>query len=250
MHVVITSFSNPLIKRIRTLHRARGRRSAALTLVEGPTAFTQMAAAGVSPEVIIAVEDDAETAALCSRYGWTPVLVSAEILESAGDTVHPQSPIAVIQVPKPSTLRGRNTLILVDVSDPGNVGSMIRSASAFGWDVCISGDTADPWSPKVLRSAVGTHFDVHLSASTEPVLDGRECGLEIVATVVAGGGHPDRGDRAIGLLIGSEAHGLPEEMTVAADRKVTLSISNGVESLNAGVAASILMYVLTSRGPL
>lgn len=251
MTTVITSVGNPLIKRTRSLHRSRGRRAAGLTLVEGPIVFPQMAATGVEPETILAIEDDDATAALCRTRGWTPTLVSREVLASASDTLHPKSPVAVIPIPNADAMRERDTLLLMNISDPGNVGTMIRCGVAFGWDVCRSGTTADPWSPKVLRAGAGSHFGAHLVASSDPIDEARSLGLEIVASVVTGGSEPTRSDQPIALMVGSEAHGLFQEDLVTADRRVTLSMEKGVESLNAGVAASILMYLLASnnRGP-
>lgn len=246
MDQVITSPSNPLIKRIRGLHRKRGRHRAGLTLLEGPILFAQMAAAGVTPAEILMLEDDGETLALCKAHGWEPVTVSREVFASAGDTVQPQSPVAAIPIPEAAQIRGHDTLVLVDVSDPGNTGTMIRSAAAFGWDVCISGSTADPWSPKVLRAGAGCHFDIHLAASSDPIVEARVAGLEIVTSVVAGGGLMDRSEQAIALMIGSEAHGLSATTAALADRTVTIPMGESVESLNAGVAASILMYVLAA----
>jgi len=247
MTTVITSVSNPLIKRTRTLHRSRGRRSAGLTLVEGPIVFSQMAASGVILETILTIEDDNETVALCRTQGWTPTLVSREVLAAASDTLHPQSPVVAIRIPESGAMRERDTLLLMDISDPGNVGTMIRSAAAFGWDVCTSGTTADPWSPKVLRAGAGSHFGVHLVTSADPIDEARSLGLEIVASVVTGGDQPTGTDRPIALMVGSESHGLFQGDVSAADRRVTLSMDGGVESLNAGVAASILMYLLASK---
>ncbi len=213
-------------------------------MLEGPIVFSQMAAMGVIPEMILTIEDDDRTTALCRVHGWTPSFVSHEVLAAASDTLHPQSPVVAIPIPEPGAMRERDTLLLMDISDPGNVGTMIRSAAAFGWDVCTSGTTADPWSPKVLRAGTGSHFDVHLVASSDPVDKAQSLGLEIVASVVSGGDQPTGADGPIALMVGSEAHGLFQEDVSAADRRVTLSMSEGVESLNAGVAASILMYLL------
>jgi TrmH family RNA methyltransferase len=246
MAVVITSVSNPLIKRTRSLQRSRDRRLSGLTLVEGAIVFSRMADMGVTPEAILMIEDDDETATLCATHGWTPLLVSQEVLASASDTVHPQSPVVVIPIPLGGAMRERDTLLLMDISDPGNVGTMIRSAAAFGWDVCVAGASADPWSPKVVRAGAGSHFDIHHVASDDPMADASALGIEIVASVVAGGDQPRRIDRPIALMIGSEAHGLPRENVTSAERRITLSMRRGVESLNAGVAASILMYLLAS----
>ena len=241
----ITSFSNPLIKKLKTLHRTRGRRDLGLTLVEGPTVFAQMTAAGVIPETILVIENDSATMELCRTQGWTAVVVPEEILTSASDTMHPQSPIASIAVPNAGPIRSRDTLMLKDISDPGNVGTMIRSAAAFGWDVCVSGSTADPWSPKALRAGVGSHFGLHLSSAVDPIVEAHAAGLEVLAAVVKGGGQVARSDLPIALLVGSEAHGLPDEIARLADRPVTLSMPGGAESLNAAVAASVLMYALS-----
>jgi TrmH family RNA methyltransferase len=198
----------------------------------------------VSPETVLTVEDDDETAAVCAEHGWRPIFVSREVLASAGDTAHPQAPVGVIPVPEAQAMRESDTLVLMDISDPGNVGTMIRSAAAFGWEVCISGATADPWSPKVLRAGAGSHFDVHLAHSTDPVGEGRALGLEVIASVVTGGDRPRASERPVALMIGSESHGLSEVDVASADRRVTLSMGGSAESLNAGVAASILMYLV------
>jgi TrmH family RNA methyltransferase len=245
MESTITSFRNPLIKQFKKLHRTRGRRDAGQTIIEGPTVFGLAVDVGIEPVAIVAVEEDSTTQEIATRLGLPFTPVSEEVLKAAADSVTPQSPVAIIDIPGRMSIGERDTLILRDIANPGNVGTMIRSAAAFGWDVCVSGTTADPWSPKVLRAGVGSHFGTHLSLSNDPIADAHVVGLEVVATVAAGGGEPVRGDRPIALMIGSEAHGLAEEDIEGADGTVTLSMPGDVESLNAAVAASILMYVLT-----
>lgn len=220
---------------------------AGLTLVEGPKVFSRMVVMGVVPETVLMIEDDDATSALCRTRGWDPVVVSREVLAAASDTVHPRSPVVTIPIPGSSAMRERDTLLLMDISDPGNVGTIIRSAAAFCWDVSTSGTTADPWSPKVIRAAAGSHFGAHLVTSSDPMDEARSLGLDIVATVVAGGDQPTRTRRPIALMIGSEAHGLSQENLGEADQRVSLSMDEGVESLNAGVAASIFMYILASK---
>lgn len=244
MNHIITSRGNSLVKQFKLLHRVRRRREAGLTIAEGPTVFGLVAAAGVVPEVIFALESDTETARICDQHGWVLTLVTPEILKTAADTVQPRSPVAIVSVPSSVPMRFRDTLIISDVSDPGNVGTMIRSAAAFGWDVCTTGATADPWSPKVLRAGAGSHFGAHLSASPDPIFGAHELGLEVVATVASGGDSPERGETRIALLIGSEAHGLSPRDRERSDRLLTLSMPGKTESLNAAVAASIAMYAL------
>lgn len=244
MDPAITSSSNPVVKRFRKLHRARGRRETGFTLLEGPTLFALAADAGVIPEAVLMGESDEATQVLCAERGWEPVLVLADVLGRAAESIHPQSPVVMIAIPPPSPMRTRDTLILRDVSDPGNVGTMIRSAAAFGWDVCISGASVDPWSPKVIRAGAGAHFALQISSSHDPISDARNLGLETVATIVSDGLDPARGEQPVALLIGSENSGLSPEDIGRADRTLTLPMSGETESLNAAVAASIAMYAL------
>ncbi|MEE8485895.1 MAG: RNA methyltransferase [Acidimicrobiia bacterium] len=241
----ITSFSNPLVKQFKRLHRSRGRGESGRTLIEGPKVFGLAVDVGIVPEAVLRVESDATTASVCTDRSWEPVVVSAEVLVAAADSKQPRSPVAMIKIPHPLAMRSRDTLIITDVSDPGNVGTMIRSAAAFGWDVCVTGTTADPWSPKVIRAGAGAHFGLHLSTSRDPVAEARKVGLEVVAAVVSGGDAPERRQAPIALLIGSEAHGLTRELIAETDRRLTLPMPGNAESLNAAVAASIAMYVLT-----
>jgi len=176
------------------------------------------------------------------------VLVTPEILVAVGDTVQPRSPVSVIPIPATPAVRDKDTLVMVDISDPGNVGTMIRSADAFGWDLAAVGQTADPWSPKVLRAGAGAHFTSRISVSDHPFDETPMPGLDVVASVVSGGPAPQRLDRPIALLVGSEAHGLAARTLEHADRTVSLAMPGGTESLNAAIAASILMYALAFGG--
>jgi len=233
-----------LIKHTRRLHRGRRRREAGLTLIEGPSVFGHFVASGGVPEHVLVVEADDASRNLCTERGWTPVLVTPEVLVAVGDTVQPQSPVAVIPIPDTASVRNRDTLVLVDISDPGNVGTMIRSAAAFGWDLAVFGDTADPWSPKVLRAGVRSHFSSHISIFGHPFERSQMGDLDVVASVVSGGHPPERLGRPIALLVGSEAHGLPTSVLQDADRTIMLKMPGGTESLNAAVSGSILMYAL------
>jgi len=137
---------------------------------------------------------------------------------------------------------------MIDISDPGNVGTMIRSAAAFGWDLAVFGQTADPWSPKVLRAGAGNHFSSHIAVSDHPFDRSKMHDLDVVASVVSGGLPPNRLDRPMALLVGSEAHGLHGSVLEQVDRTVSLPMPGGTESLNAAIAASILMYALAFGG--
>lgn len=246
MDEVISSTANPTIKSFKRLHRARGRSDAMATLIEGPTVFREALVAGADFRTVLVEKGDDAALGLCDEYSVEPTVVTAEVLASAGDTVHPQSPLAMISTPDPDRMHYRDTLVLRDISDPGNVGTMIRSAAAFGWDVCVTGTSAHPWNPKVVRSGAGAHFKVHLSFSDNPIADAKDLGLDIAASVVSGGSQPARAEHPMALLIGSEAHGLSAQDIEASERAITITIADDSESLNAAVAASVLMYALSA----
>jgi TrmH family RNA methyltransferase len=152
--------------------------------------------------------------------------------------------VAVIAVPEPDQLEAKPTVVLWEVETPGTVGTLIRSAAAFGWNVaCYRG--ADPWSPKVLRAGAGAHFGLSI-AELEDLAAVRRVGLSPMATVASGGRIPEVVEVSdpVALLVGNEAHGLPREVVEGADGVITIPM-RGLDSLNAAVAGSIAMYVLS-----
>ncbi len=242
---MITSSSNPQIKAIRKLRRPQGRRKAGRTLVEGPNAFAELVVSPHTVDAVVRAEDDRATAGIVLERGWNELVVSNEVLASVTDTSTPQGPLAVIPRPEPSAIRSRNTVVLVDVADPGNVGTIARSAAAFGWDVAVTGATADPWSPKAIRASAGLVLRLSVAAPDDPVSASRDSELTMHALVVEGGAPPHPEPTPIALFVGSEAHGLSAEVVAAADRRCTIPMPGGAESLNVGVAASLGMYALS-----
>ncbi len=194
--------------------------------------------------VVLALEDDVATReAMQSRGDVVFHTVTEHVLKAASDTTHPRSPVAIFARPKQGELTDRNVVVLIDVADPGNVGTIIRTASALGWDVAVSPHTADVWSPKVLRSGAGSHFAttiVEMESLEATFPDDR---YSLVATVVSGGAATVDTERQIALLIGSEAHGLPVEVVEQAATRLTIPMPGGAESLNAGVAAALGMWI-------
>ena len=245
MSEIVTSRGNGRVRGVRELHQRKARRVRRETIIEGPTVFGEFLDAGIVPSVTLCTPDDALTMERCATMGIEPVLVTQDVLASASDTRAPRSPVAVIPLAMPEDLRPHNTLVLIDIQDPGNVGTMIRSAAALGWDVAVSGATAEIWAPKTIRSSAGTHVHTRLVHLTHPLEQARSVGLTTVATVVAGAGLPDKHTDPVALLIGSEAHGLPPAIVEQSNVEVTLPMPGGTESLNAAVAASILMYTMT-----
>lgn len=233
---------------MRRLRTAKGRRSARQSIAEGPHALASLISASTRIEYILATADDVSSADVASRHGIDLLTISPDVLASVSDTKTPQGPIAVFSIPSDAPLRRHDQVVLHDVADPGNVGTIIRTAVAFGWDVTLSGVTADPWNPKVVRASAGTVFRAHI-AHLEDLTTLHSMGVSTVATVVDAGDIPTRSnDDPVAILIGSEAGGLPTPMAAEADVRWTIPMKPGTESLNAAVAAGILMYTC-SIGP-
>jgi len=249
---VITSTKHEWVRTMRRLQRARHRREQRLTLVEGPEPVAAALESGADVRWICASAGDAAGIELAQAAGVDLVVVSDAVLSAAAPTKNPRGPLAVVAIPEPRSLRLHDTVVLWEVADPGNVGTLIRSAAAFGFDVATTSGSVDLWSPKVLRAAAGSHFTVGTVAQLgkEALAQIGEAGLASVATLPAGGSDPDSIPAVpIALLIGNEAHGLPPEVAESADLRLTLSMPGGAESLNAAVAGSIAMYTVAGRSP-
>ena len=239
----IESTTNQRIKAVRRLHRGRERHQTGRTLLEGPKLIEAALDAGVVPLEVYTV-DGGSLVGRCEAAGSEVVEVSRMVLETIATTVEPQDPVAVIEVPESKPLEGERAVVLVEIADPGNLGTLIRSAAALGWQVALIGG-ADPWNPKVLRSGAGAHF-AQVPVRVPDLSEITELGFTTVATIISGGQPPDEidSDSPLALLIGNEAHGLPEEMVSACDLTMTIPMTGKTESLNAAVSGAIAMYAV------
>jgi len=240
----IESTSNERIKAVRRLHRGRERRRTNQTLIEGPNLVTAALEAGIVPRETYTVQGGA-LVERCRVAGSTIVEVDAPVLEVISSTVEPQDPVGVISIPGNRTIDPRRTVVAVEIGDPGNLGTLIRSAGAFGWQIALIGG-ADPWSPKVMRASAGVQLS-HPATALESFGELRAVGLEPIATTVSGGIDPSSFDisQPIALLIGNESHGLSAAMVEQCGASLTIPLTGGVESLNASVAATVVMYALS-----
>ncbi len=173
------------------------------------------------------------------------------VLERVADTVTPQPVLAVVRMPVASVEVVRQAalvVVCVDVRDPGNLGTVVRSATASGADavVCCTG-SADPFNPKTVRSSAGTVLQVPLVVDVDAgtVLDllGAE-GVRRVGAVASGGRPHTDADwtRRSAVVLGNEASGLSDELVDRLDERVTIPMAPAVESLNVSMAATVLCF--------
>lgn len=244
----VRSSRNPRVVEAVRLHRGRSRSQTGRTLLEGPHLVEEAIRAGAHLETLFVCEDDEATTAWVSGLNVDVVIVGRSVMSKVAGTQHPRGPVAVMAIPpEPPAFEG-SLLVSWGVGDPGNVGTLIRSAAAFGLGFMSGPGTADPWSPKVLRAGAGAHFRTSIEKpATVSVSSLQQRGLGVVAAVVEGGEPPERlaaMDRCA-ILIGDEAAGLPREVVEQADVLISILMPGLTESLNAAVAGSLLAYELT-----
>ena len=241
---IITSKANSVVKNAKKLHQKKYRKSA--YLIEGWHLFEEAVQAGVTIEKIFALESYRDQLAAFPQTVW----VSEEILLDLADTQTPQGIVAVIQkeeVGLPDLHQGK-FLFLEDVQDPGNVGTMIRTADAAGFTgVIVSNKSADIYSLKTLRSMQGSHFHLpiyRLSLATF-VEEAKKSDLPILATTLSRDSKDYRELSSLEnfvLVMGNEGQGISSVMAESADQLVHIGMKGRAESLNVAVAAGILMF--------
>jgi TrmH family RNA methyltransferase len=248
-----------LIERLKT---RKGRPREGLVLVEGVRSTAEALGAGadirfsVQSPRLLGTEAGRTLASTLARCGPETVEVDDADLAELSDTEHPQGVLCVCTEPGLDLAQLRDhapsRLLLLDgLQDPGNMGTLIRAARAFGVEAVIVLDgSVDPWNPKAVRAAAGAGFHTPIAraqwAEAKPWLE--EQGIEILAADPAGDDvrsfHP--GD-SWALAVGNEGAGLRAEITSASTKSIAIPMPGSAESLNAGVAGSILLYSLLTR---
>jgi TrmH family RNA methyltransferase len=241
---------------VQRLRRLVGRRTARQAdrafVVEGVKVLSEALAAGVPIEsVYVAPGTDDPVIDACVTAGVRVYELAAGVLERVTDTVTPQPVLGVVPcvvVPLERLQHATFVLVLVDVRDPGNAGTVIRTAEAAGAGgvVCCDG-SVDLFNPKTVRASAGAVFHVPVVSGGDAVevLDTLGAwGLRRFGTVMRTGTDYAAADltRAVALVLGNEAHGLPPDVTGHLDELVTVPMSGRSESLNVSMAAAVLCF--------
>ena len=250
--MLIDSPKNPRVKAWRRLQTKTGRAEAVSFLVEGPHLVAEALAGGAPIHELILSEGVAPPEGLAGNI---PLIhVSARVMKDISETESPQGIIAVCgfsHEPPPAPNAG-GFLLLHGVQDPGNVGTMIRTASAAGLAGVIAGPgSADIYNGKTVRASQGAIFQLPVfHAALDPwILRFRSAGIPVYAAD-ARGGVPYREiqpSQHFALIVGNESAGLPEEIIQHAGQSVHIPIRGHAESLNVAVAAGILLFHLAAN---
>jgi len=267
---IVQSKQNARLKELRRALAHPGRESLGgwlgLAGIEGPNLLSEALRAGLRIDCVFAAEGSEHLLDGLRLAPETDVLLMPEELLTASLATETPQPIAALVEPPHWTWRnifgGRpeggladstnstpNPLIIIlaGLQDPGNLGTILRSAEAFGATGIVSlPGTVIAWNPKAIRASAGSVFRVPLLSATsaECFTRLRETNVQIFSTAVEGATPAQRADLSgsLALLIGNEGNGVPADLAGQADQALTIPCSGPVESLNAAVAASVLLY--------
>ena len=248
----ISSRDNPFFKELLKLAgSSRQRKKTGQTLLDGMHLVQAYLASGRKPQHLLVTEtalQDGEVAALLLKLSGVPLTQFDEnLFAQISELKTPSGILALIEQPDPSVLPERSCfcLLLEDIQDPGNLGSMLRSAAAAGCDaVFLSKGCADAWSPKVLRAGMGGHFvlSIHESADLAAVAAAFK-GKLLAASLAAQTSLYDcelRGKLA--FAAGNEGAGLSQNLLAAITQHITIPMPGKVESLNVAAAAAVCLF--------
>ena len=251
---MLTSLQNPLVKQLRKLKRGRDRHEQNLFLLEG----THLVEAAC--EVGFPIDTVCSTQRWCDRYPdlWEHLQakanrteqVSDAVLEAIATTVTPDGVLATAprQLPQAPVAPVSLGLMMETLQDPGNLGTIIRTAAAAGVEgLWLTADSVDLDHPKVLRASAGQWFRLPMQVSDDPIAQIQQCkanGMQVVATLPTATTSYWEVDLTCPtlFLLGNEGAGLSSPWVEQADLGVTIPLAQGVESLNVAIATALLVY--------
>ncbi|MBE7433507.1 MAG: RNA methyltransferase [Anaerolineales bacterium] len=247
---MITSNQNPKIKLVRALlGRPKERREAGAFVVEGVRLVEEAAKGDWRFEIVLYDETLSERGRLqiegLRLKGVDVEEVSPSVMKSISETEAPQGILAVVEYLQLPIPQSPNFILIPDqVRDPGNLGTLLRSAAASGVDaVLIPPETTDAFAPKVLRSGMGAHFRLPIHEMSWDEIEKTVAGMKVYIADMDGQPFWETDlTKPIALIVGSEAEGVSDNARKVANGKISIPMKGETESLNAGVAGSVLMF--------
>ncbi len=243
---MIISRQNTLIKKVRSLSDKKARDNYGEYIVESIKAVKEVLSSSHLVELILATEKGIN---LLGNTDAKVELVSDDVFKSITTEVSPQGVLAVVKKPTFNIAKPMgNCLFLDEVSDPSNIGAILRTAAASGYNEVYMADCADPFNPKAVRSSMGGLFKVKFyQGKRSDIIKFIDCPF-VIADMFGDNvfKKAEFKNKKFCLVIGNEANGVSKELKSLASHTVSIPMENGMESLNAAVSAGILMYALKS----
>ncbi len=240
--MLITSVDNKKIKRYSILKTSKGRREEGLFLIEGMHLCYEAFKNNLLVDILVLENTD-----ISFNYGEI-TYVTENVLKKLSSLSTPSNVIGICKIMDNKEIFGNHILVLDDVQDPGNIGTIIRSSKAFNVDtIILSKNSVDIYNDKVLRSTQGMIFDMNIIygdlMDIIPIL--HDNGYQILGTNVNNGiDVRSIKPKKFALVMGNEGQGVKEEIANLCDKNLYIKMNNNCESLNVGVATSILLYEL------
>ncbi len=244
----ISSASNSLYKYLKSLRQKKYRKLEQAVIIEGQRAIEQALDLGAELKYIVLRED-----MMNSPFDGEVIYLAQALFKKLSDTVNSQGVLAVVDLSKRATVsKDDNIIIVLDrVQDPGNLGTILRTAKAFAYsEIVLLKGTVDVYNPKVLRSALAATLSLNIRQDVSRdnfLAEAKAEGRQIVATALKNAqplNSYQKRDK-IALVFGNEANGIDEEILLQAEQKLYIPLED-FESLNVAISAGIFLYHLAN----
>lgn len=247
---MITSTTNEKVKLVKALFQRKTRQEKGLFIVEGVRLAEEAYRARLKPEFVLYTSDLSERGQQLVKHwhgsGAVCLEVTAGVMKACTETETPQGILAVLPfVDRILPLRPTLSVVVDGVRDPGNLGTLLRTAAAAGADeVLLAPGTVDVYNPKVVRAGMGAHFYLPIAAMTWPAISARLTGVQIWLADANGEQPYTAIDWTLpsALIIGGEAEGASPDALKLASGRARIPMHNKIESLNAAVSAAVILF--------
>lgn len=247
--MIIVSKNNPVVKELASLKEKKGRREKGTFLVEGEKMVEECVSSGLKIVRIALREEKEFCESSASQHADSVVILGKDAFQAICDEKTPQGIAAEVKLPEYAIEPPKKSCLFLDgVADPANVGAIIRTAVAAGYEELYLADCADPFSPKSVRASMSGVFYAKLMRGTrEEIMTVLE-GIPLIAADMDGENiFSFESPEKFCIAIGNEGNGLSDAVQKRANYTVSIPMGQHTESLNAAVSAGIIMYALTQR---
>ena len=245
-NMVINSFQNNKVKQLKSLRTKKGRIEHKMFMVEGVNIVKDLPEKIEIEDLFIKESSFEKLSFLEKKFGKEAIVLNDKVFDSVGDTVHPSGTIVTIKQKDNEEVVGDRIVILCDISDAGNMGTIFRTCAAKGIkSVLLYGSCIDIYSPKVIRASMGGFFYVNKIKIADEDIDEISRNYDIIGLDMGGKNIFDyKKNGNLAIVLGGEAHGLPKEIITKCKDIISIPMKKNIESLNAAVSLSLAVYLL------